>query len=65
MILFKRKNLKINLLNIIINMNNYIESIFNYVFEFLEWSSDLYRTRQQNIFGITPDEDILGDCWSS
>lgn len=46
-------------------MNNYIESILSYVFEFLEWSSDLYRTRQENIFGITHDEDILGDYWSS
>lgn len=40
-------------------INNYV---FYNIHDFLEWSCDVYqRTRQTNIFGITPDEDRLED----
>lgn len=42
-------------------MNNYIKSVMNYIVDFFEWTSDLYHSRQQNVFGITPYEDILED----
>lgn len=38
-------------------MNNYIELILCYINNFLEWSN----LRQDNIFGINPDEDTLED----
>jgi hypothetical protein len=41
-------------------MNNYIELILNYIHDFLEWSNNLYF-KQDNIFGIKPDEDTLED----
>jgi hypothetical protein len=53
------------------NYNNYIENMFSYmnavifdnVYDFLEWSGDLYHRRQQheNIFGINHDEDTQID----
>lgn len=42
-------------------MNNYIELIFYYINDFLEWSSNNLNIKQNNIFGINPDEDILED----
>lgn len=52
-------------------MNNYIENILDYmntfildnVQDFLEWSSDVYHSRQEpeNIFGTNYDEDTQID----
>ena len=42
-------------------MNNYIELIFYYIHDFLEWSSNNLYYKQDNIFGINPDEDTLED----
>lgn len=45
-------------------MNNYIELIFYYIHDLLEWSNNLYF-KKDNIFGINPDEDILEGYLSS
>lgn len=35
--------------------------ILDNVYDFLEWSSDLYHTRQQHVFGISHGKDTQID----